>query len=67
FVPISQPNFTTYGETFGQPPDNPTSRLSTAASNHGPKATAAEPENRTSKLKRKKPGINRKSKPQKLL
>ncbi|OAX32901.1 hypothetical protein K503DRAFT_860084 [Rhizopogon vinicolor AM-OR11-026] len=58
-------------------------RLSTAPSNHGPKVTTAEPENRTSnggkksrlspkqhspaQLKRKKPGINKKSKPQKQL
>ncbi|OAX31460.1 hypothetical protein K503DRAFT_870623 [Rhizopogon vinicolor AM-OR11-026] len=58
-----------------EPLDNPTSRLLTASSNHGPKATTAEPENRTSngrkksrlppkqhspaQLKRKKPGINK--------
>jgi len=76
FVPISQPNsMTTYGETFTQPSVNLTRRLSAASSNHGPKATTAEPENRTSngrkksrlppkqhspaQLKRKKPGINK--------
>ncbi|OJA13498.1 hypothetical protein AZE42_09388 [Rhizopogon vesiculosus] len=69
---------TIYGETFAQPPGNLTSRLSTASSNHGSKATTAETENGTSngrkksrlspkqhspaQLKWKKPDINKKSK-----
>ncbi|OJA14346.1 hypothetical protein AZE42_13432, partial [Rhizopogon vesiculosus] len=69
---------TTYGETFTQPPDNPTRRLSTASSNHGLKATTAKSESGTSNgsrllleqhlsahLKRKKSDINKKSKLQK--
>ncbi|OJA20116.1 hypothetical protein AZE42_04104 [Rhizopogon vesiculosus] len=68
-----------------EPLHNSTSRLSTAPSNHGPKATTTKPENRTSngprreksrlspkqyspaQLKKKKPGVNKKSKLQKQL
>ncbi|OAX36098.1 hypothetical protein K503DRAFT_858205 [Rhizopogon vinicolor AM-OR11-026] len=61
---------TYYGETFTQPPDNLTCRLSTASSNHEPKAITAESENGTSNgrnkgglsPKRKKLDINNKSK-----
>ncbi|OJA18498.1 hypothetical protein AZE42_07584, partial [Rhizopogon vesiculosus] len=55
FVPNSQPNSTTtYEETLTQPSDNLTRRLlSTASSNHGPKATTTKSENRTSNGRKK--------------
>ncbi|OAX33986.1 hypothetical protein K503DRAFT_478601 [Rhizopogon vinicolor AM-OR11-026] len=77
-VSISRPNLTiTYRETFTQPLDNLTRRLSTASSNHGPRATTAELENGASNGRKKsrllpkqhspaqfkwnKPDINKKS------